>query len=972
MPHSPLSIAACGLGVAVVALAGQAPVQSAGPAGVVSDVSLPGGLRAALAMVGDEVPPDRAQFLAEFIHRTYDTPFGPDRDLRSAGPQSLAAALSRAAPASGVTDTLPLPLPAAVWTEVVFGGRETPDTIVSAIVRSRPAALFYSGLLALDDDTREWLAGQPALVAELVSARSGAFLAAAPGLRIVGDSLRLPGGESAVPVWQALIGQPPAASAAFVRALVAADDGRVTAFLGAIAQLTPAQSIAALNLRSPDVKSRVEAARRMYGTFVRLLGSRTVEQRAFTRPPFDPVLLIAELAVAPDGRPSLPESRGLWRAVFDSGSDAPADEGGQDDQPVDLSWLCEQVFGGDPADQRRRYTMVLFASRQPASALAHSRRDAIAAIRGAGFYPALSGALERIGVADIGTVAAAVRQAERISAIGDDERAGRALAQFQGALALIARGTSRGSLTSGAASALVLSLSAVPLSSAGDYEGRLTEWLTAWVHRQAGAASIGRPKTPIDQAEDVLASAPGPVETDALRVLAGAAAGDADIVEWEGTRYRVDLARAEGIRLVKTLGHSPQAWLSSADASVRLAAAVSDPGLTRDGLRREAEALALAVEGDAEARAEATPMPRLRQRGVIAALRRAAAAGDLGAAPRLAPGLRLLADELTARGLTELAYAAALGDRDGIALAAGTAAERHDFGVRSAAGRLAPWAAPFPGADAQQRWRVSGALLGLEIGLAEFSLVRMSAKPPARRPTINDQDRRTFVEAVALMAPPALSDEGRDTIVAAMSRGRAIVAAARTSGDRAAIADAAGLSPQRRSLLPWVLANDPERAGLFLSPRELLLLGLEGTPVEALHAWGAPAGARLGCQCLRLIERRPWELFAGRGQGGMVASAFPDLNLRLAELLAELKMPAVLLPAVLGSATLDFVTSTISRSPDDRRGLVEFVQALRRERVEQYLALLTTDGPLFPIGESAPRGDAASAAWPAAMARPRR
>jgi hypothetical protein len=28
---------------------------------------------------------------------------------------------------------------------------------------------------------------------------------------------------------------------------------------------------------------------------------------------------------------------------------------------------------------------------------------------------------------------------------------------------------------------------------------------------------------------------------------------------------------------------------------------------------------------------------------------------------------------------------------------------------------------------------------------------------------------------------------------------------------------------------------------------------------------------------------------------------------------------------------------------------VDFVQALRPERVEQYLALLTTDGPLVPI-----------------------
>ncbi len=63
-------------------------------------------------------------------------------------------------------------------------------------------------------------------------------------------------------------------------------------------------------------------------------------------------------------------------------------------------------------------------------------------------------------------------------------------------------------------------------------------------------------------------------------------------------------------------------------------------------------------------------------------------------------------------------------------------------------------------------------------------------------------------------------------------------------------------------------------------------------------------------------------------------------------------MPAVLLAPVLTAAALDFVNSVASRDPDDRRGLVEFVQSLRPDRVEQYLALLTTDGPLVPLGDS--------------------
>jgi hypothetical protein len=95
----------------------------------------------------------------------------------------------------------------------------------------------------------------------------------------------------------------------------------------------------------------------------------------------------------------------------------------------------------------------------------------------------------------------------------------------------------------------------------------------------------------------------------------------------------------------------------------------------------------------------------------------------------------------------------------------------------------------------------------------------------------------------------------------------------------------------------------------------------------------------------------------------MFVSGFADLSLRLAELLADMQMPASLLGPVLASATLDFVNTGVSRDEDDRRGLVEFVQALDKQRLEQYLALLTTDGPLVPI-EDAPGGAPVTQAQP--------
>jgi hypothetical protein len=132
----------------------------------------------------------------------------------------------------------------------------------------------------------------------------------------------------------------------------------------------------------------------------------------------------------------------------------------------------------------------------------------------------------------------------------------------------------------------------------------------------------------------------------------------------------------------------------------------------------------------------------------------------------------------------------------------------------------------------------------------------------------------------------------------------------------------------------------------------LLWLGLEGAPVSSgLHAWGVAAWPRTGCLCLEVLDRQPSDSLAGRWYAGALSSAFADLNLRLAELLDELRMPASLLAPVLAAATLELVDTVDARDADDRRALLDFVRDLRPERVEQYLALLTVDGPLVPVDE---------------------
>ena len=946
------------LGVTVLVVPASGQVTAA--TGTISEVPLPGGLRGALAVIGDRANPDRAQFLAEFIRRMYDTPFGVKADSRDPILEALVAQLkSGREPA----ETIPLPLSTKFWIDVVFRKQATPDTLVSSIIRSRSAALLYTGLLSLDDESRAWIAEQSGLISEILSRRAASFLIVSSGLRIKGGVVQVPGGAAAEPVWQALVGRRPAEATDFVRSLISADEGRLAFFFGTISQLNAPQLRYAFSLDAPDNGRRVDAARHLYSVFDRLWAGRALEQRVFVRPSFDPALLLAELNPSGDGAVTLPGTRGLWTAVFNevrqttkaARQEVPATITW--DQPPDFPWLCEQIFKGDVPEHRRHFMMVLFASRYAAAITKDTARDAVEAIRAAAAFPALSATLERAGITDLAVFAAATRRATALSAIQDESRAYRALAQYQGALAMITGAATRGSIGADTATKLVASLSAIPLSERGDYEGRVVVWLGNWLAPGADSARKPRASGPAadGSVEEIYESAGGPIEEDALRVLSGPQAATPRTLDWEGTRYRLDFPRAEAVRVTRAQGDSSRPYLSSARTVLSIAEALAAGGLTRQALQQHAQEFARLSHADTPEESELSAGDMLlAYRDTANSLQRIARTGDVNAAAKLAPALRTVADDLLARGLVEWTYAAALGPLDGLSPTAAEAAARHDFGLRPAGGiRAAAWQMATEGSDPLQRWRVFGSLLGMDVTLARFSLVRLSMKPPAVRPTLGEMDRRVFIDAVALVEPKSLSDSDRDIIATAMRNGRArLKGVIQSPGDVAAIADIVSLSPQRRTLLDWTIAHDPSRVDAFLSPAELFWLGVGDARVADLDAWGVPATSRTGCLCLRVVRARSWEMFTGRWNTGMVASAFPDLNFRLAELLNELHMPAALLAPVLTSATLDFVNSATSRDQDDRRGLVEFVQALQADRLEQYLALLTTDGPLVPMGDA--------------------
>jgi hypothetical protein len=965
------------------ALSGDGRAQDANRPPTLFEMPVPGGIRAALAVINDRLPADRSQFLLDVIRRSHN-PLAlrvtePDAVLRPltehfdrysvAGPAAsnavggvLGAGTSPATAASGSstpTETVPLPLSPDLWKSAVFGGRPSSPNLITEILQSRNASRFYYGLLSLDDDTRAWLATQPDLIAEVSARYSATFVLAAPGLRVKDGALRVPGGGPATAIWEALAGRRTTAIPDFLRALLTTGEGRLAYFFGAMSQLTPAQIAYAMRLDAADSAARVDAGRRLYTVFDHVSEGWKVEDRPLWRPSLDPALLVSDLNVDDNGRPTLPGTQRFWTAALADADPAPPKAGRDDEagalaegEPVDFAWLCEQIFKGSHVVRRRPYQQVLFASRVIKEVKAASARDSLDALRAAGIYPALVGTLERAGLSDVRAYANAARRATRLSTIGDHVRLTRDLAQFQGALAFLTRAAIRQSLSEQSLSTFIASLAAVEPNDRGDYEGRLVQWLTDTLEAQRRAqpdkrsGSSETPKPP--SSEDDRQSEPfaaGSIESMMLGLLAGPSANPPQFVQWEGTRYRVDHASAENARLAGLLGEHPCPYLTSAHALVTAANAFGDSSITKERLRGnldEIEQVSRVADWDRELAAAFQRVKRDAERG------------GSGTRTPVVAALRGLADDLLARGLTQLAYAVAMGQRDRAVISADDAASRHDFGLKNpGADRGTPWQMPAGGAERMRNWRVTGSLLGMDVRLAEFSLLSLSSRPPANRPTLNDLDRRLFIETAVLMEPSRLTQTRGDAVVSAVEKGRARLAAVRTDADVAALADEIRLSPIRRTLLSWNVAYDPARVPGFLSLTELLWLGLGKIRLPAdLNAWGAPAEGRIGCVCLEMPDRRPLETLNGRWDSGMLASGFADLNLRLTELLAELKMPASLLGPVLASATLDFVTNATSRDPDDRRGLVEFVKALRPERLEMYLALLTTDGPLVPVGES--------------------
>ncbi len=862
-------------------------------------------------------------------------------------------------------DEVPLPLPEGVWRSLPVrpdaSGRAA-ETLVAAILGDRKASLLYYGLTSMDEQTRAYLAATPALIGEIYeSGRAGTLALYGRSLHVSDGRVITPGPPAASALWEALADERVTRPDRFLVEVLGRDEGRLALLYDAVAHMDAPGQAFALGVWLPDGKERVDRFKALYASCAPALAGWNPTVRPFVRSLYDPAQLLLLTGVLPDGRPAGPAWRRLWEKIYE-GDDLPDGRGDdlkdlEKDGLADAAWLVGTILQTNIVVRRHRAEAWLFAQRVFGRVPLASMPDVFVAMRGFGRFRTLADTLERLGITAPEIYAQAFRQAQRISDIGDRERTATALALYQGALVLIERACLGRVLDVATAGRLVSSLSQVPMSEDGEYLGGIATWIDI-----AYLPAIGRPAGTAVGIGDA-----APMESDVLGAFSGRRAdgvGSPDrTFEYQGIEYRLDPAAPELLRMqdvrVRQRGPSLDQAMGFARAVLAIAAGVPDASV----IPAQIATLEAAARPLVEPRTDEGARERDEDREFTEAvddaagdLRKIRAPKDLAKVERIAVPLRRGLDRRLGQVLTSLAYAYSLGDPENSALVAGDPSRQHDWGLDERDDRLrlrAPWTMPAQGRDESGRWRVSGSLLALDVGLGEFTLRRISSEAPLEPPTITENDQHALTEAVVLADVFAYRDDDMTAVAEALDRGRARIAALASASASVpdVIADAA-LDDTRRELLPWTLAHERDRVPVLFSAGDLLALGrVPRASADAFKAWGTSSLSFDGCPCLRLPASGQWTSLSGRRGMGLLATFVPDVSLLIAESLHQRGLPAALTRPLLAVATQDVIERVHLAHDDDWMAMTSDVQGFLPARMDDYLASVITGGQLTPVSK---------------------
>ena len=307
-----------------------------------------------------------------------------------------------------------------------------------------------------------------------------------------------------------------------------------------------------------------------------------------------------------------------------------------------------------------------------------------------------------------------------------------------------------------------------------------------------------------------------------------------------------------------------------------------------------------------------------------------------------------LSDMLLADALVSLAYAGDWPDVAGTGRVIRNVARRHDFGfdqmTRAARNRMA-WSMPQRTSVGGVGWRLEGAILGLDVGLAPLALRRVGTDALVTPPSVSSTEKATFVESFGLLNPLAFDDRTQAAIAESIANGKRRVNALReTPADIDAVIQETRIDGHRAQALRWAVAHDPQSVASYFSMSDLLSLG--GGGALDLSAWGMSARKLVGCLCRMSSPPVGTDALVGRPHLGLLASGVLDLHLRVAVTLHELELPAALTKTVLSAAAQEFFDRVKPSDSDDWLTLARTAQTISRERVEDYLSRATSSGPL--------------------------
>jgi hypothetical protein len=830
---------------------------------------------------------------------------------------------------------VPIPLTVEFWSRTVFERSLRPEDILISITADQRAALLAHGLSGLDDQTLAYFANDRSLVRRLYDRSSAAFGTFGESVRIDRGQVQVPGGPAAVVLWEGLLEQPVTRPAQFVEALFERERGRFAYLYDLVARLDERQRAFVLGTWM-DESSRAVRFAALASAISRAYPEWRTDEALLSRPVADLSMLVMRLHLQPSGAPDAPSSRSFWTAALatdDVTGGVPVPGDLTSGAPVDAAWLVEMSGAVSSLVRGDRLDQIGFVYRVFGDRSARDLPNTVVAARAFRGYRALLVAFERMGVREPATYATAARRVARLTD-RDPERVFWTHAQWQGAMVLIARAAISGGVDRSTAAALVESLGAL-LESGAYTAGALAGWFaTEFVPRLP----------PGDDIElRVAAAVGGRSDTPATRL------------EWEGERYRLNLAAAEVVRLGR---------VRAKQASFTL-----DLGLALDDVRRQvdrgrpedltAASARLSEIRDAFGGVINRPTPSVvapRVEPIRDLALRLQTFMDEANALRSGSGTELRAlsarigetvDAVFGEAVLSYAYATALGDPEGTALLGRNVALRHDFGFthpnREFRARL-PLTLPVQHAQPGGAWHVTGSLLGIDLALAPLAMRRISLEP-LDPPRLSPGEREAFALGVTLMDPARLRDEDRDAIVASLERGRTRLETALAAGgaDFADVMDALNLEPRRRRAIAWTLAHDRTKAREAFSLGEVLALGGIAPDVD-LDAWGTSALASTGCPCTAIGSTDDWRRLESRPQAGLLASASSDLNLRIAVELGAMSLPAALAQQVLAAATLDLTESVAPIDAQDWLAIARGARDVPRARIEDYIAATTAVG----------------------------